>query len=234
MIYLKGKFDLQQHQRPYAGFVSAFEDLADELNGLGKAAGGVVKEGIVEAVREDGALLTQLVPDLRDILGESAAAAPADDENDSVSASAADSEDGVEVSIGLLESMATDHDTGGSILLVGTYRDNEVDEGHPLAQTIERIKSPATPERRQTYIALGDLGADDVNALVADVLQQPKEKVTSLSDVVKEKTLRNPFHIISFLGALEREELLTFNFGTFKWTWDVEKINKKVSGLRST
>ena len=54
MIYLKGKFDLQQHQRPYAGFVSAFEDLADELNGLGKAAGGVVKEGIVEAVGEDG------------------------------------------------------------------------------------------------------------------------------------------------------------------------------------
>lgn len=260
MIYLKGKFDLKQHQQPYAGFVSAFEDLPDELNGLGKAAGGV-KDGIIEAVGEDSTLLTQLVPDLRAILGASAAV-----DDDSDSDSDADS-DGVEVSmeaknrllfifkrfmasiggggvpfvlflddlqfadadsLGLLESMVTDHDTGGSILIVGTYRDNEVDEEHPLAQTIERIKSS---ERKQTYIALGDLGSDDVNALVADVLQQQKEKVTSLSDVVKEKTLGNPFHIISFLSALEREELLTFNFGTFKWTWDVEKINKKVSGL---
>ena len=267
-ICLRGKFDLRQHQRPYAGFVSALENLSDELEGLGQAAGDVVREGIVEAVGEDRTLLTQLVPALRDILGGSAAADEEND-NDNDSISAADS-DAVEVSmeaknrllflfkrfmasiggggvplvlflddlqfadadsLGLLESMVTDHDTGGSILLVGTYRDNEVDEGHPLAQTIERIQSLATPERRQTYLALGDLGADDVNALVADVLQQPKEKVTSLSDVVKEKTLGNPFHVISFLGALEREELLTFNFGTFKWTWDVEKINKKVGGL---
>ena len=261
MIYLKGKFDLhKQHQQPYGGFVSAFEGLSDELEGLGKAQADCAREGIVEAVGEDGALLTQLVPDLRDILGASAAA---DDDSDGAS----DSSDGVEVSmeaknrllfllkrfmsaigggggpfvlflddlqfadadsLGLLKSMVTDHDTGGSsILIVGTYRDNEVDDDHPLAQMIERIKSP---ERKQTCIALGDLEPEDVNALVADVLQQPKEKVTSLSDVVKEKTLGNPFHIISFLGALEREELLTFNFGTFNWTWDVEKINKKVSG----
>jgi len=124
--------------------------------------------------------------------------------------------------------MVTDHDTaeGSSILIVGTYRDNEVDDGHPLAKTIERIQSPE--RRKQTCIALGDLGPEDVNALVSDVLQQPKEKFTSLSDVVKEKTLGNPFHIIAFLSALEREELLTFNFGTFNWTWDVEQINKKV------
>lgn len=257
MIYLKGKFDLNQHQQPYAGFVSAFENLSDELDGLGKAADGI-KDAIIETVGEDSALLTQLVPDLRDILGASVA----DDDGDS----AADSNH-VEVSIeaknrllfifkrfvasigrgsvpfvlflddlqfadadslGLLESMVTDCDTGGSALIVGTYRDNEVDEEHPLAQKIERIESA---ERKQTYIALGDLGSDDVNALVAEVLRQPKEKVTTLSDVVKDKTLGNPFHIISFVEALEQEELLTFNFGTFNWSWDVEKINKKVSGL---
>jgi len=129
-----------------------------------------------------------------------------------------------QASLDLLESLVTDR-SSGSTMVVGTYRSNEVGEEHALARTIGNIK--AANRKEVVDILLGNLKPDDVNDLVATVLRQQEENVRTLSDIVKDKTLGNPFHAISFMQALEHEGLLSFNFGSFKWSWDVEKINAK-------
>src|SRR4029077_17538365 len=64
----------------------------------------------------------------------------------------------------LLEHLITDPEVR-HVLLVGAYRDNEVNPSHPLMRTLEAIrKAGATTQE----IVLAPLGLDDVGQLVAD------------------------------------------------------------------
>ena len=60
--------------------------------------------------------------------------------------------------IDLLEHLVT-HPEVRHLLLIGAYRDNEVDQSHPLIRTLDRIREG---EARVEEIVLTPLGLDDI------------------------------------------------------------------------
>ena len=107
------------------------------------------------------------------------------------------------------------------LLLIGAYRDNEVDGSHPLLRTLDEIRT-ATASVQE--IVLGPLLVEQVGHLVADALHEEPERVEPLSRLVHEKTGGNPFFVIQFLLALRDDGLLTFDTVAAKWCWDLVRI----------
>ncbi len=110
------------------------------------------------------------------------------------------------------------------VVLVGAYRDNEVDASHPFARTLESIRHA---EGKVQQIVLAPLMPDSVTQLVADSLHCDRATAVPLAQLVHEKTGGNPFFVIQFLTALADENLLTFDYGAAAWRWDLPRIHAK-------
>jgi predicted ATPase len=106
------------------------------------------------------------------------------------------------------------------LLLIGAYRDNEVNPTHPLIHAIEQIEKTGTPVNN---IVLQPLNFGNVYELIADTLTV-NEKVRSLAELIFNKTGGNPFFITQLLQALYQENLLKFEFSSSNWQWDLAEI----------
>mmetsp|Transcript_34062 Transcript_34062/g.82632 ORF Transcript_34062/g.82632 Transcript_34062/m.82632 type:complete len:184 (-) Transcript_34062:233-784(-) len=51
-----------------------------------------------------------------------------------------------------------------------------------------------------------------------------EESTRGLADLCFQSTLGNPFFVIEFMSMLHREDLIQFNIGTMKWSFDVSMI----------
>jgi len=107
-------------------------------------------------------------------------------------------------------------------LIIGAYRDNEVDAAHPLMTTVEELKKECKVTLHE--IRLQNLSHQHVNTLIADALKCGPSYATALTDLVYEKTQGNAFFTHEFLKSLYEQALLVFYFNTQKWQWAVDKI----------
>ena len=110
------------------------------------------------------------------------------------------------------------------LLVIGAYRDNEVDANHPLMRRMDAIRQAGTPVQE---ISLSPLAHADVQQLVADALRCEPAHADSLAQLIHHKTAGNPFFLIQFLQALADEGLLTFDHDHAEWSWDVDRIRAK-------
>jgi predicted ATPase len=115
------------------------------------------------------------------------------------------------------------HPTSGHFLVIGTYRYNEVDAKHPLAQTFlfpsEEEKSPLI-ER----LTLEPLDLPELAELLQDTLRAEPDAVAQLARLVKEKTDGNPFFATQFLKSLHQQKLVQFDEATNRWMFQMETI----------
>ncbi|HZA36381.1 MAG TPA: AAA family ATPase, partial [Vicinamibacterales bacterium] len=125
-----------------------------------------------------------------------------------------------ESTIELLESLATSAETH-DLLLVGAYRDNELDVTHPLVRGIDRLRRSGA---RYAEVVLSPLVLNDLVAVIADTLRADPAQVLTLARLVHTKTGGNPFFAIQFLTTLAQEGLLRFDRTARAWTWDVAGI----------
>jgi predicted ATPase len=123
----------------------------------------------------------------------------------------------------LLEDLLTRSDLQ-HLMLIGAYRDNEVDSDHPLMRKLDAIK---TAGGKIAKIKLAPLGLGSVCELIADALRYGLELATSLAELVHEKTGGNPFFAIQFISSLAEEQLLTFDHDAACWSCDIDCIHAK-------
>jgi len=109
-------------------------------------------------------------------------------------------------------------------MLIGAYRDNEVDSTHPLWRRLEAIRLTGALVHE---IVLAPLACEDLGKLIADSLHCEPEYAIPLAQLVHEKTAGNPFFVIQFIFALAEEQLLTFNHTDARWFWDLNRIHAK-------
>ncbi len=109
-------------------------------------------------------------------------------------------------------------------MLVGAYRDNEVDAAHPLARKLEAIRQAGSAGAE---IRLAPLAADEIGQLIADALRCEPQRAAPLAQLVHAKTAGNPFFVIQFLYALAEERLLRFDHDAACWSWDLDRIHAK-------
>src|SRR5262249_40347842 len=111
------------------------------------------------------------------------------------------------------------------LMVIGAYRDNEVNSAHPLMRKLEAIRGAGVIVQEVT---LAPLAREDLEQLVADSLHCDPERVASLAQLMHEKTGGNPFFAIQFISSLVEETLLNFDHsGGGGWSWDLDRIHAK-------
>lgn len=105
------------------------------------------------------------------------------------------------------------------LLLIGTYRDNEIDENHPLPPMLDYLQENAGVE--VVEIELGPLTQESVRKIIGDTLHRDpnsrrvKEdpEMQTLIELVYAKTHGNAFFVMQLLKSLHRGGYITFDFG---------------------
>jgi len=110
------------------------------------------------------------------------------------------------------------------LLLIGAYRDNEVDGTHPLMRKLEAIRQRGAIVHD---IVLAPLARKDLEQLIVDTLHCEPNRPKPLAQLVEEKTGGNPFFTNRFIVSLAEEGLLAFDHGEGRWSWDLNRIRAK-------
>ncbi|OYE01014.1 trifunctional serine/threonine-protein kinase/ATP-binding protein/sensor histidine kinase [Nostoc sp. 'Peltigera membranacea cyanobiont' 232] len=236
--FIKGKFDQFQRNIPLSAFVQAFRDLIGQLLTESDAQIQQWKNQILEAVGENGQVIIEVIPELETIIGEQPAAIE-------LSGTAAQNRFNLlfqkftqvftkpehplvmflddlqwadSASLKLMQILMADT---GHLLLIGAYRDNEVNPAHAFMLTLSEIqKTQATINK----ITLAPLSQDRVNQLVADTLKCPESLAWTLSVLIYQKTKGNPFFVTQFLKALHQENLIQFDLEFGCWQFDIAQV----------
>ncbi len=110
---------------------------------------------------------------------------------------------------------------GKPLLLVGAYRDNEVNANHPLLLTLEELQREGI---RPEQLKLKGLDFACVQSLIADSLALSESEVCPFADLMWRKTDGNPFFLTQLLLSLARDELLFFDGSEGRWCWDSDRL----------
>ncbi len=109
------------------------------------------------------------------------------------------------------------------VMFVGTYRDNEVDDGHLLAKALHLFE--ADKSINVTKASLSRLSLESLNMMLSDTLCIPVRRVRPLSQLVMSKTDGQPLHVIEHVQALKMDNLLTHSFTRNVWEYDADSID---------
>ncbi len=249
--FISGKFDQFKRNIPYASLIQALSSLMQQLLTESNAQLKQWRSKILTAVGANGQVIIDVIPEVELIIGKQSEVPElggteaqnrfnrlftgfinvfAQKEHPLIifldDLQWADS-----ATLKLMQILTAESDTN-YFLLIGAYRDNEVNPTHPLIQTLEEI------ERNKAIvnnIVLQPLEIADVNQLVAETLNDNTERVNKLAELICNKTGSNPFFITQLLQILYQENFLKFDFTPFSslmdkeknlgmWKWDIEEI----------
>jgi PAS domain S-box-containing protein len=242
-LFAAGKFDQYKRDIPYATLAQSFQSLIRQILVKSEAEVDEWRRALAEALGAHGQLIVDLVPELQFIIGKQPAVPdlpPEEAQNrfklvfrrflgafatrEHPLALFLDDLQWLDAAtLDLIEDLVT-HAEVRHLLLVGAYRDNEVDPAHPLFRKLESIKSAGA---RVAQIALAPLGLDDLGRLTGSALHCDVDRVRPLAQLVHEKTGGNPFFAIQFLTELAEEGLLVFDPAVPSWQWDLGSIRAK-------
>ncbi len=241
--FISGKFNQYQRNIPYYAISQAFNSLCDRILTETAAVLNEWQAKILTAVGNNGQVLIDFIPNLERVIGsqppvvevgvqeaqnrfnfvcQNFIRAIAQPEHPLV-LFIDDLQWADRASLSLLKTIISDR-TLQHILIIGAYRDNEVDATHPLMGILEEIKKE---QGIISLIHLNNLTQPDINALIADALACSQTASQALTDLVYEKTQGNAFFTTEFLKSLYVEGLLNFNYTQCKWQWDVSQIQAK-------
>jgi PAS domain S-box-containing protein len=242
-LFASGKFDQGKRNIPYATLAQACQSLVLGLLVKNEAALAVWREAFEEALGPNGQLVTDIVPELALIIGQQPRL-PDVPPQEAQRRFHVVFERFVRVfaqpehplvlfvddlqwldtaTLDFLQHLLTQADVR-HLLVIGAYRDNEVDLDHPLTRTLGAIRDAGAVVHE---IALAPLAREDVAQLVAEAVHSKPEHVTTLAQLVCEKTAGNPFFTMQFLTALADDGLLSVDHAHARWSWDLDGIRAR-------
>ena len=240
--YVAGKFDQYRHDAASGAVAQALAGLGRLLLAEPEEDLAAQREAILAALGPNVGLITTIAPEFVTLLGaghDVAAADPRDAEArlrqaslDLLRAVASpdrplvvvldDLQWASQVAIGLIDAVQTDEELRG-LLLVGAYRDQEVDAAHPLTAVMSRWERHGVAP---PLLKLQNLAATDLATLLGEMLRLPAGPATALAGAVGERTGGNPFDTVELVNALRRDGALAL--GPVGWTWDESAIRRYI------
>ena len=242
-LFASGKFDQYKRDIPYATMGQAFQGLVRSLLSQSDAELGRWRTSLIDALGPNGQLMVNLVPELELVIGTQPPAAdlPAQDAQNRFQivfqrflsvfarkehplALFLDDLQWLDAAtLDLLQHLVT-HPEVRHLLLVGAYRDSEVDSSHPLLRTLDAIRKAGASVQE---IGLAPLTREDMGHLITDMLGCTSDDAAPLAQLVHEKTGGNPFFAIQFVSALAEEGLLRFDHDALCWRWELDRLHAK-------
>lgn len=238
--FITGKFDQLNRSTPYSAITTAFRGLIKQLLTERDDVLARWKARIQAAVGANGRLIIDLLPEVELILGPQPPVpevSPSEAQArfglvfQSFGRSLASAEHPLVIflddlqwadpaSLKILQLLLTDS-AAGYLMVIGSFRDNEIDAGHILWRVTDEIKAAKIPVDE---IKLGPLDPASVTLLIADTLGSSAEHAAPLSQLVYEKTRGNPFFLGQFLETIYQEGLIWLDEAKGSWAWDVKRI----------
>lgn len=238
--FLEGKFDQFRMGVPYAPLGRAFGRFLRWVLTQPDDAVARWRERLGRAVGRNGAVLVEILPELAALLGPQEPVqvlSPTEAENrfhlafrglveaiatqDQPIALFLDDLQWADVpTLRLLERIVTDADVR-YLLVIGAYRDNEIDAGHPLHLTLDNVRRGGV---EPASIALRALTEAQVQRLLRGTFAQDGRDVEALATVCAAKTGGNPFFLRRFLETLGERGVVRWDAAALRWTWSVADI----------
>jgi PAS domain S-box-containing protein len=242
-LFAAGKCEQYKRDIPYSTLAQAFQSLIRPLLGKSDAEFAGWRDALREALGPNGRLIVDLVPELKLIVGEQPPVPELPPQQaqgrfqlvfrrfiavfarpEHPLALFLDDLQWLDAAtLDLLEDLLSQPEVR-HLMLIGAYRDNEVDSAHPLMRKLEAIRKAGASVHE---ITLAPLTREHLNQLIADALRCEPEHATPLAQLVHEKTGGNPFFTIQVLSSLAEEGLLAFNHDAGCWSWSLERIRAK-------
>ena len=239
---ISGKFDQLKRDVPFATFIQAFHGLIRQIVAEGEEEINVWREKILKALGSSVSVITDFIPEVKLIIGEQAPVQPlmlVETRNRFQKVFQHfiqlfthgeyplviffdDLQWADTGSLELLRLICTE--TGiRNLLIVGTYRDNEVTDAHPVSIAMKSIQKNGCIVNN---ILLNTLNISYTRQLISDIFYCSQEYSDVLASVLFHKTAGNPFFLGQLLYRLYEEQLLYFNNNDGSWEWEIDSIRK--------
>lgn len=241
-LFASGKFDQFRRNIPYSALIQAFQSLLRQVLTESDERIAQYRERLLAALGDNAGVIIEVIPELEYILGPQSAVPPLGPHEaqnrfnlyfvnfvrvfaqpEHPLALFLDDLQWADIpSLNLLELLGADNGCA-HLLMIGAYRHNEVSDGHPLPQAIERIRKSGAV---LSWIELERLPQEDIVELVADTLNSPMEKARPLAQLVYRKTVGNPFFLHQLLKSLHEDGLIAYDYQNREWAWDILRIDR--------
>jgi len=238
--FISGKYDQFQKDIPYRAIVNSFRELIQQL--LTESNEKIIfwKEKFKKNLGLNGQIIVDIIPELELIIGkqESVPVLPPNESQNRFNLVFQkfihilgtkdhplvifldDLQWADNSSLKLIETLLYSQEVE-YLLIIGAYRDNEINETHPLSLTINNIKNEGILINK---IKLEPLKIEDINKLIMDSLNCSADQVSLLAKLIFTKTEGNPFFINELLNFLYMENLISFDYNLLSWKWELKKI----------
>lgn len=239
-IFIESHCMAQENKVPYQAFRHALDEFIQKVTKAGAGERTQETKRIKKLAGELGAILLRLNPNLKELLGPVPPLPFLEPEKENIRFTITAAhficnlirEDQVgimflddlqwadEGSLRLLEHIST-HINTSNLLILGTYRSNEIDRNHPLS----RLKRTAEVRGNAvTDIQMNPLSRDRVMNMVANLLKEKNEQVYAFAKYISDKAEGNPFFTITLVKEIVEQKAIIWEHGTC--TVDQEKINR--------
>jgi PAS domain S-box-containing protein len=242
-LFASGKFDQYKRDIPYATLAQAFQSLIRALLSKSDAELSGWRDALSEALGPNGRLMVDIVPELKLLIGEQPPVLELPPQQAQsrlqlvfrrflgvfarpehpLTLFLDDLQWLDAATLDLLADLFTQADVQ-QLLVIGAYRDNEVNSAHPLMRKLDAIRKAGAFVQE---ISLAPLAREDLGRLIADTLSCAPGRAAPLARLVHEKTGGNPFFAIQFISALVEEALLSFDHNAARWRWEIDRLHAK-------
>lgn len=242
--FISGKFDQLKRDIPYSALVDALQNMVRQLLAEPEQELVIWKSAIQDSLGSNGQLMVDLIPELELIIGvqppvPKLAQVEAEQRFQRVFKRfiqgfaqpshplvlCLDDLQWADVaSLKIIETLSALDSGSAHLLIIGSYRDNEVSPSHGLMVMVKELRSRGVEIQD---ILLRPLDLDNLTQLISDTLSAPSKETVPLARLVLSKTEGNPFFAEEFLCLLHSEGLISFSLSEGKWIWDMEQIQSQ-------
>jgi predicted ATPase/signal transduction histidine kinase len=240
--FLSGKSDLRAANVPLGSLLEALRGLVRDLEQQSAESRSQSRDQILRAVGVNGRILTDLLPELEEIIGEQPPPTPLEPLEAQtrlyttlksfVQAFASEERplvlfiddlqwsDGA--SLAAMRALATDPESK-YLLLLGSYRPREVEPDRAFWRFDEDLKRGRMAHVR---VDVGPLSSKAVEVWLGEVLRADAPRAAPLAELLTTKSGGNPFFLRQLLASLHRSRHLSFDPHRRRWNWSLSEIER--------
>ena len=239
--FIQGKFDQLERNTPFTAITVAFNRLAQQVLAEPQEIFARIKNDLKNALGDVGQVIIDIAPSFELVIGKQQkleSLPPNETQNrlrtffqrflrvlsskEKPLVLFIDDLQWVDSgTLTLFESLLKDLKLEG-VLLIGAYRDNEVNQDHQLMHFLEDIKKNS--KTKIIDFELRPLLSEDYQQLIADTLESDITAIKPLSDTLYEKTRGNPFFFKQVLNKLYQESVLKYSYKQKSWVWELNEV----------
>ncbi|KAL3929705.1 MAG: hypothetical protein SGBAC_012094, partial [Bacillariaceae sp.] len=256
-LFVEGKFSMNTSNEPFSGVAKAVGIICQRIKEAGAETVVELQADLRKELGDKPGLLVQLIPELLDIMGTETIDDPAVGSIDRVVEAEGgvdrlrfvfrvltrvfstlfsplvlflDDLQWADVSsLQVLEYLISDSENENSLMIIGSYRSEEVDENSLFYNKLVALREKTEKfQFHMTELTIEPFRVSDIEKVITTTLPSLRsDNIMGLAALCHKRTLGNPFFMIEFLKMLHFEGMLVFDKPTKTWSWNLSDIERE-------